>query len=139
MSPDMPPRFFRARRQDKIVVSPAHATASAQLGRENRNTNTASMTARYIPSRTVRCRFVFPASNVPAYWLVLMGAKDSTATPAMQRVTTGMSSSARQIYAKSQSASWRHETANVSYAAVCETAGQFAYIFALADTARDRS
>ena len=90
-SPDIPPRCFWARRQARMVTSPAHATASAQLGRENRNTNTASMTARYIPSRMFRCRFVFPAANVPEYWLVFMGANDSTATPAMQRVTTGTS------------------------------------------------
>ena len=70
------------------------------------------MTARYMPSRIFRCRFVFPALNVPAYWLVFMGAKDSTATPAMQRVTTGMSSSARQIYEKSQSASAANENRN---------------------------
>ena len=43
MSPDMPPKFFRAARQERIVTRPAHATASAQLGRENRNTNTAGM------------------------------------------------------------------------------------------------
>lgn len=98
--------------QARMVTSPAHATASAQLGRENRNTNTASMTARYIPSRMFRCRFVFPAANVPEYWLVFMGANDSTATPAMQRVTTGTSSSARQIYEKSQSASAANENRN---------------------------
>ena len=71
MSPDMPPKFFRAARQERIATRPAHATASAQLGRENRNTNTDSMTARYIPSRMFRCRFVFPAANVPEYLLVV--------------------------------------------------------------------
>ena len=89
ISPDMPPRFFRAAAENKSASASAPAAEIVNHA-WSRSPSPANMASTFRTASAVSCRRFCEASKPEAYWLVCMGLQEKTQKLEEKREKTGI-------------------------------------------------